>query len=290
MRNLIKYALFGCLLLAVCNAAGKASPATVLDTSGYQLVWADEFNIDGRPDSANWNYESGFVRNNELQWYQPDNAHCENGMLVIEARKETRPVPGFVKGSSDWRKRREQIDYTSSCLLTRGKQSWLYGRFEMRARIGIGSGLWPAWWTLGEKQPWPGNGEIDIMEYYRGKLLANIACLGENKKAHWFSNVFSTDSLGGNAWADRFHTWRMDWTPDFIALYCDDQLLNKVALDSLVNKDGSGYNPFRQPHYMLLNLAIGGDNGGDPTGTVFPQRMEVDYVRVYGEEGVENRK
>lgn len=286
-RNI--YRLISCLMLYTCSNAAAASAELRTDTSGYKLIWADEFNIDGRPDTANWNYESGFVRNSELQWYQPDNAHCENGMLVIEARKVTRSNPGFVKESPDWRKRREQIDYTSSCLLTRGKQSWLYGRFEMRARIGISPGMWPAWWTLGEKQPWPGNGEIDIMEYYRGKLLANIACLGENKKAHWFSNVFSTDSLGGNEWTARFHTWRMDWTPDFIALYCDDLFLNKVALDSLVNKDGSGFNPFRQPHYMLLNLAIGGDNGGDPSGTAFPQRMEVDYVRVY-QEGRDGRK
>jgi beta-glucanase (GH16 family) len=285
LKYLRTYKLIGFLLLYASCHVTAASTDVLTDTSGYKLVWADEFNKDGRPDTANWNYESGFVRNHELQWYQPDNAYCENGVLVIEARRESQPNPGYVKDSPDWRKRREQIDYTSSCLLTRGKQSWLYGRFEMRARIGIGSGLWPAWWTLGVKQPWPGNGEIDIMEYYRGKLLANIACLGDNKKAHWFSNVFSFDSLGGSAWADRFHTWRMDWTPDFIALFCDDQLLNKVALDSLVNKDGSGFNPFRQPHYMLLNLAIGGDNGGDPSATIFPQRMEVDYVRVYKEGG-----
>lgn len=289
---MIKYQLLCSLLFTVWGITSEASPAVLADTSGYKLVWADEFNNEGSPDILNWTYEAGFVRNNELQWYQPDNAVCENGMLVIEARKESMANPGFVKNSPDWRKRRERIDYTSSCLLTRGKQSWLYGRFEMRAKIGIGPGMWPAWWTLGDKKPWPGNGEIDIMEYYRGKLLANIACLNENGKAQWYSNTFPTDSLGGADWAARFHIWRMDWTTDFIALFCDDQLLNKVALDSLVNKDGSGYNPFRQPHYMLLNLAIGGDNGGDPAGTVFPQRMEVDYVRVYREEGerIENRK
>jgi beta-glucanase (GH16 family) len=73
----------------------------------------------------------------------------------------------------------------------------------------------------------------------------------------------------------------MDWTDNEIALYVDDQLLNRVPLDSLYNRDGSGFNPFRQPHFMLLNLAIGGDNGGDPSGTAFPNRFEVDYVRVY---------
>lgn len=271
------------LMMTYSQSSAAASLLNTYDTSGFRLVWADEFNRDGQPDTANWNYEHGFVRNNELQWYQPENAFCTSGMLVIEARKESRPNPAFVMESRDWRKQREKIEYTSSCLHTRGKQSWLYGRFELRARIDISPGLWPAWWTLGINQPWPGNGEIDIMEYYRGKLLANIACLGTDRKAQWFSHAFSTDSLGAATWAEQFHVWRMDWTPSFIALYCDDQLLNKVAVDSLVNKDGSGFNPFRQPHYMLLNLAIGGDNGGDPSGTLFPKRVEVDYVRVYGE-------
>jgi len=141
--------------------------------------------------------------------------------------------------------------------------------------------MWPAWWTLGVDKGWPTNGEIDIMEYYRGKLLANIACLGKDRKPEWFSNTFKTDSLGGTAWASQFHVWRMDWTPELIALYCDNILLNKVDLALLENKDGSGFNPFKQPHYMLLNLALGGQNGGDLTGTIFPQKFEVDYVRVY---------
>jgi beta-glucanase (GH16 family) len=151
----------------------------------------------------------------------------------------------------------------------------------MRGRIDISEGIWPAWWTLGTDKPWPGNGEIDIMEYYKGKLLANIACLNTSGKAEWHSNTFNIDSLGGTTWASRFHTWRMDWTEQFIALYVDDQLLNKVGIDRLANKDGSGFNPFKQPHYMLLNMAIGGINGGDPSATSFPKRFEVDYVRVY---------
>jgi beta-glucanase (GH16 family) len=247
----------------------------------YKLVWSDEFNRDGRPDTTNWDYEQGFVRNEELQWYQPENARCENGLLIIEAKREEKPNPRYRAGSTSWRNNREKISYTSSCLITRGKQTWLYGRFEMRAKISIDKGMWPAWWTLGIDKRWPANGEIDIMEYYRGKALANIACLGKDGRPEWFSNTFRADSLGGASWAGRFHTWRMDWTEEFIALYMDDQLLNKVAIDSLVNKDGSNFNPFRQPHYMLLNLALGGMNGGDPSGTVFPQSFEVDYVRVY---------
>src|SRR6185436_10517790 len=161
------------------------------DKYGYILVWADEFNRDGMPDTANWNYEKGFVRNEELQWYQTENANCKDGLLVIEARDEQKTNPRYLEGSSDWRRKRKMIDYTSSCIVTRGKREWQYGRFEMKARIDISKGMWPAWWTLGVEKGWPGNGEIDIMEYYRGKLLANIACLGKNRNAQWFSNTFN---------------------------------------------------------------------------------------------------
>ena len=269
-------------VIVSCNRhLSVKSGNTIIAPHGYQLVWSDEFNIKGKPDTANWNYENGFVRNEELQWYQPENAICENGLLVIEAKKETKPNPRYVEGSNDWRKKRQNIEYTSACVLTRGKQQWQYGRFEMRAKIDISKGMWPAWWTLGVSKGWPGNGEIDIMEYYRGKLLANIACLGSNRKAEWYSNTFKTDSLGGTAWANQFHVWRMDWTEEYIALYCDDQLLNKTNLNMLENKDGSGFKPFKQPHYMLLNLAMGGMNGGDPSQTSFPQKFEIDYVRVF---------
>jgi beta-glucanase (GH16 family) len=249
--------------------------------AGYQLVWADEFTKDGPPDPANWTYEKGFVRNQEFQYYQPENVWCEKGLLIIEARKENKPNPAYTADSKDWHKNRPTIEYSSACILTRGLQNWQYGRFEMRAKIDISAGLWPAWWTLGNSKGWPANGEIDIMEYYRGKLLANIACLGPDRKPEWFSNTFPADSLGGKNWARQFHIWRMDWDEHAIAIYLDDQLLNKVPLDKLTNKDGSHFQPFAQPHYMLLNLAIGGQNGGDPSPTFFPNRFEVDYVRVY---------
>jgi beta-glucanase (GH16 family) len=258
------------------------SAAKAQATSEYKLVWADEFNKNGAPDSSNWTYEKGFVRNEEFQWYQPENASCKNGKLVIEAKKVSQPNPLYVAGSKDWRTNRDSIQYTSACLITKGLHSWQYGRFIMRARIDISNGLWPAWWTLGLHKRWPANGEIDIMEYYRNTLLANIACLRkEPYTPEWFSNRFNMDSLGGKKWASQFHVWKMDWNENFIALYVDDHLLNKVPLDSLVNKDGSGFNPFKQPHYMLLNLAVGGTSGGDPSQTSFPKKFEIDYVRVY---------
>ncbi|MEO8171800.1 MAG: glycoside hydrolase family 16 protein [Sediminibacterium sp.] len=271
--------LFFISLLAFVSFTISSKKETIKDD--YILVWSDEFNTDGAPDLTNWNYEKGFVRNHELQYYQPENAWCEKGNLIIESRKEDKPNPGYTEGSTDWRKSRPMINYTSTCMRTSGLKTWQYGRFEMRARIDISAGIWPAWWTLGVSKGWPGNGEIDIMEFYRGKLLANVACLGPDRKAEWFSNTFPTDSLGGTNWSGKFHVWKMDWTEEFIALYLDDVLLNKVSLDKLVNKDGSNFNPFKQPHYMLLNVALGGDNGGNVEKTSFPRRMEVDYVRVY---------
>ena len=247
------------------------------DTSQWQLVWSDEFNKAGRPDSVNWTYETGFVRNEEDQWYQPENAECKNGRLFITAKKVNRPNPDYIPSGNDWRKNRKTIGYTSSCLITKGLHQWLYGRFEMKAKIDIAEGLWPAWWMLGITQPWPANGEIDIMEYYRGKILANIACADGDNKAKWYSYTKKVNS----DWASRFHTWRMDWDSLKIDIYVDDELLNETPLDSLTNRDGTHFNPFRQPAYMLLNLAIGGMNGGDPSGTKFPKKFDVDYIRVY---------
>lgn len=252
------------------------------NTDGYRLIWADEFNKDGRPDPEKWTFESGFVRNNELQWYQPENAWCEKGILIIEARKETKPNPDYDSTKSDWRTKRKNIEYTAASLNTRGLHQWKYGRFEMRGKIDVGAGLWPAFWTLGINGEWPSNGEIDIMEYYKGKILANIAT-GTSKRynAHWSSKTKALTEFNDPEWADKFHIWRMDWDENAISLFVDDQLLNRVELKDLVNRDGSNVNPFKQPHYVLLNFALGGDNGGPLGDTTFPRRFEIDYLRVY---------
>lgn len=245
----------------------------------YHPVWSDEFNGNGL-DTAAWRFEEGFVRNNEHQWYQQENASCRNGLLTIEARRERRPNPNYTAGSNDWRKRRKEIEYTSSSVNTRGRQEWLYGRFQMRARIDTVLGYWPAWWTLGTAQRWPQNGEIDIMEFYTGKVLANIAVADSNsRKAKWWSNTFPVRSFPAH-WKDGFHTWRMDWDEEGIGLYLDDALLNYQPQSRLYNRNDTAAYPFRQKQYMLLNLAVGGDNGGDPSGTAFPLKYEVDYVRV----------
>lgn len=247
---------------------------------GYALVWADEFDVDGPPDPKNWTFEHGFVRNHEVQFYQPDNAVVRDGLLVIEARRESVPNPKHRAGSDNWKEKAERSTCTSSSLLTRGLREWKYGRFELRARIPTGPGLWPAWWTLGVDGEWPSNGEIDIMEYYRGKVLANVASgTPQRWKAKWDSRTVPLAELGGEAWAGEFHVWRMDWTRDNIRLYLDDRLLNETKVADTKNPDGS--HPFRQPHYMILNLALGGDNGGELAESSLPAKFEIDWVRVY---------
>ncbi|OHB55387.1 MAG: beta-glucanase [Planctomycetes bacterium RBG_13_44_8b] len=248
----------------------------------YEMVWSDEFNKDGRPDPNNWTYEKGFVRNEELQWYQPENAQCENGLLIIEGRCERKANPNYIPDSNNWKQNREFAEYTSASMTTRRSHSWMYGRFEMRGRIDTRPGLWPAFWTLGVQGWWPGCGEIDIMEYYKGTLLANAAWASEKRWVPKWDDVRKpiTDFNDPN-WSAKFHVWRMDWDEDSIKLYVDDMLMNEVDLKETFNKDNEGKNPFHQPHFILVNLAIGGHAGGDPSKTEFPAKFEVDYIRVY---------
>jgi beta-glucanase (GH16 family) len=255
---------------------------TKTETDDYKLVWSDEFDEDGPPNPDNWSYERGFVRNEELQWYQPENARCKGGLLVIEGRRERLENPRYDPEARDWRRQREFAEYTSACLITRRKHEWLYGKFEMRGRIDTRSGLWPAWWMLGTARGWPGGGEIDIMEYYRGTLLANVAWQGRRRgRPRWDESRRPITEFGDDQWSDKFHVWRMEWDKSAIKLFVDDKLLNSTDLATTVNGDREAANPFHEPQYMLVNLAIGGTQGGDPSATKFPARFEVDYVRVY---------
>lgn len=276
--------LVTCIVLAGAStvvAQTAASNAATEQSDGYVLVWADEFNREGAPDPNNWVYEHGFERNEELQWYQPDNATCKDGLLVIEARRERRPNPIYDPNARDWRRSRQYIEYTSTSMKTIRKHSWTFGRFEMRGRIDTRAGIWPAFWTLGSARGWPGCGEIDIMEYYRGMLLANACWAGERRwSAVWDDSRKPITEFPAD-WSSKFHVWRMDWDKDSIKLYVDDELLNTIELSKTINATPDKANPFHEPHYMLLNLAIGGANGGDPSKTEFPSRFEVDYVRVY---------
>lgn len=289
MRSPIPWLLGAAVTISALTSASGSTPVAQHPSAGdppaypgYALVWADEFNRNGVPDPTKWTYERGFVRNRELQWYQPENARSADGLLIIEARRERVANPGFQPGSADWKRNREFAEYTSASLITRGLGSWRYGRFEMRGRIDTRPGMWPAFWTLGVTGPWPHNGEIDIMEYYRGVLLANAAWGGAKPfEPIWDDSRKPIASFSDPAWASSFHVWRMDWDERAIVLSVDGLPLNDVDLTRTVNQDGTGRNPFKEPHYLLLNLAIGGTQGGDPSNTPFPARCEIDYVRVY---------
>lgn len=262
----------------------------------WKLVWSEEFNSDGPYNREMWEAEQGFVRNHEAQWYQEDNAYQKNGCLVIEARKEKRKNPTYKsEGRRDWRSEREYIEYTSSSLTTRRSFSFLYGRLEVRAKIPTAGGAWPAIWLLGKDMPWPSCGEIDVMEYYRIKdvphILANAAW-GNNQQysAVWNSKAipFSHFTDKDPKWAEKFHVWRMDWNSEAIKIYLDDELLNDIPLSQTVNGSiGQHLNPFMRPQYLLLNLAIGGDNGGKIDNEALPMKYEIDYVRVYQQDGMQ---
>ncbi|MBN2165084.1 MAG: glycoside hydrolase family 16 protein [Marinilabiliaceae bacterium] len=252
------------------------------------LVWSDEFNIDGVPNSLNWNYETGFVRNEELQWYQPQNAYCKNGKLIIEGKKETITNPNYTPNSKNWRNNRKYAHFTSSCLITKELHEWESGGyFEIRAKIDTTAGAWPAIWILGTNDKWPFSGEIDIMEFYRinnnPTILAN-AVWGSNKHRNgtWDSEKIplSHFTSKNSGWVNQFHIWSMHWDNEQIKIMVDDELLNIINIKESVNPNGK--NPFTKEnkHYLLLNLAIGA-NGGKPDIKNKPITFEVDYVRVY---------
>ena len=256
----------------------------------YKLVWFDEFNGNGIVDAANWSFENGFVRNEEVQWYQSGNAIQQGGNLVIEGRKEnpinTRLNPNYVAGSTDWKKSRQYINYTSTSIKTVGKQSWLYGRFEIRAKITNLTGTWPAIWTLGNSCEWPSNGEVDIMENYGGNILANFAW-GTNTRwdAKWDAvklNTINTFVSKDPNWLSKFHIWTLDWDVNKMSIYLDDQLVNEINLSTTINGTAAcaGDNPFRKKQYLLLNLALGAA-GGSVSNLAFPTQYLIDYVRVY---------
>lgn len=277
--------LFVSLLLALGSCSKRE----------YGLVWSDEFNTDGPVNTDNWNFARGFGYNKEDQWYQNDNAFCENGCLIIEARKDSFPNPDYNPASSWWGDQRERVRYTSSRINTAEKHEFLYGRFEIRAKIPTGGGAWPAFWTLGSGceyggVPWPKCGEIDIMEYYphwqQGPAVhANVGWFKEGLEwGEWNSQRVTMEKLleKDPKWKEKFHIWTMDWTYDSIKLLLDGELINETTWDMVKQQGITGdYNPFRHPHYILLNLAIGGTCGGPIDDKAFPMRFEVDYVRVY---------
>jgi beta-glucanase (GH16 family) len=280
IRLLLVLASLAAVLPAEDGAAPPRDPA-------YRLVWADEFDGEGPPDPANWRFERGFVRNQELQFYTERNAWRENGLLVIEGRRERLANPGFREGSRDWRASRREAHYTSASITTHGRRAFTYGRFEVRARFAPLQGLWPAIWSTGARRgtAWPHGGEIDLMEFYSGRLYANLCWAGARGQAVWNTGSHSIERFDRGDFAAKFHLWVMEWTPAQVDLYFNGQLLNRQELAHVRNQSGpQDFHPFRHPHGILLNLAIG-SSGGNPAPTAFPQRYEIDHVRVWQKPG-----
>jgi beta-glucanase (GH16 family) len=254
-------------------------PANCLQAEKWKLVWSDEFNYQGLPDQTKWDFEEGFVRNDERQYYtraRLTNARVEGGTLVLECRKE-RFAP----------ENHSPVEYTSASLTTRNKASWQYGRVEVRAKLPQGRGVWPALWTLGtniSRVGWPACGEIDMMEFV-GKEADKIH--GTLHYAVDGKHQSDTESLRTPRPFDDFHVYAVEWYPDRIDFFFDSAKYHTVLID----KAGKGNdNPFRKPHYLLMNFALGGSWGGQVDDTILPQKFLIDYVRVYeetdGEHGV----
>ncbi|MBS9525322.1 glycoside hydrolase family 16 protein [Litoribacter alkaliphilus] len=283
MPSQFKYTLIALGTVILASFKGVQNP-TVISPEGYELVWNEEFEYKGILNPEYWTFEEGFIRNMEMQYYQSGNAKVRNGKLVIRAKRERVKNPAFDPESENWRKNRPMADYTSASITTKGKKEFTYGIFEFRARFDPQEGLWPAIWTLGTERPWPENGEIDILEFFRIEdvptMVTNVVWLDENGEQHLHDSKtplhhFLTQDPD---WAKKFHIWKLEWTEEHIKIYIDDELFNEVTLTDTYQPDG--FNPFQAPHYILINLAIGA-GGGDPSNTRFPRKFEVDYVRVF---------
>ena len=234
-----------------------------------KLVWSDEFNYKGLPDTSKWNYDTGGHGwgNNELQFYtanRSENARVENGHLIIEARKENY----------------EGKNYTSARLFTKEKEDWKYGRIEVKAKLPKGVGSWPAIWMLSSTTPlkWPDDGKIDIMEhvgYDQGKIHASTHC----KDYYFVINTQKTAITDIPDCSEKFHVYALDWTADTIKISVDNRVYFSFGNEHL----GKDKWPFNTPFYLLLNIAVGGNWGGQKgvDDRAFPMKMEIDYVRVY---------
>jgi beta-glucanase (GH16 family) len=272
MKNILYLAgsfLIGVLLF---NCRSKKEDAILVPsdpTKKYDLIWSEEFNYSGLPDSTRWGYETGYIRNNEKQYYtraRLQNVRVEDGQLIIESRKEE--YNGF--------------SYTSASINTLGKDSFpVNSRMEIRAKLPAGAGIWPAIWMMGndiKKVDWPACGEIDIMEYL-GRTPGVIY-----GTFHW-QDAARTDSVIHLAKGDttlltdaskNFHVYGVERTADKLSFFVDNKYYFTVHADSTIERD-----LFRHAFYLLINTAVGGDWGGEIDTTIFPQKYYIDWVRVF---------
>nr|MBU3858126.1 glycoside hydrolase family 16 protein [Flavobacterium sp. MC2016-06] len=252
------------IIVSAYNAAGQfvSSTTSINVFVARKILWADEFDVNGAPNTSKWGYNTGTGDgwgNNELEYYttRPENVIVENGFLKIKAIKEE------YMGSH----------YTSARLLTKGKFSFKYGRAEVRAKLPAGGGTWPAFWMLGDNidtAPWPACGEVDIMEVVGNNPDVNHSSLHSPGRS---GNTPDTAITTVTNSATEFHVYAADWTAESIKFYVDDKLFYTFANNSNM--------PFNQNFFLILNLAMGGNFGGTVDPNFTSATYEIDYVRVY---------
>jgi beta-glucanase (GH16 family) len=253
------------ILLSACMASAA-------DLPGWELIWSDEF--DGATlDRSKWEFEVNARGggNNELQYYVTNNVRVHDGQLVIEARKER------YTGLDGAR------DYTSSRIRTKRKADWLYGRFDIRAKLPKGKGIWPAIWMMPTAEKyggWPNSGEIDIMEVLGQEPGKVYGTLHYSRAGGRHTYTGTNTTLAAGSFADDFHVFRLDWETNAMRWYVDDRLYQTQT--NWQSRADSFPAPFDQRFHLILNLAVGGNWPGNPNATTtFPQAMSIDYVRVY---------
>lgn len=269
IKFLTKYFILSGLIFSISCSNDESQTITTMN----EIVWADEFTIDGTPDSSKWNFDIGTGQNgwgnNELQYYtdRSQNIEVKDGMLHIKAVKEA------YLGAS----------YTSAKITTKGTFEQKYGRYEAKIKLPWGQGLWPAFWLLGDDSNgtviWPQIGEIDIMEY-RGQqpTIVHGSIHGPGYSAG--EAITKSYTLPNDRFDTDFHIFGIEWGPNYINYYVDDVLYNQITPKNLPAGAEWVFND--NNFYIILNLAVGGSFVGSPnTQTVFPQEMIVDYVRVY---------
>ncbi|HWK04047.1 MAG TPA: family 16 glycosylhydrolase [Puia sp.] len=247
------------------DTTGYTTPATY---AGYTLAWSDEFNGNAL-NTQNWNYETGGSGwgNQELENYtaRPQNVFVSAGNLIIEARQES-------YGGNN---------YTSGRLNTIGKQQFTYGRIDIRAKLPVSKGMWPALWMLGSNistVPWPGCGETDIMELIGTNPRQIVGSLHWKQQDGSEGTYNNTYTLPGQDFSQQFHVFSLIWAKDQAQFLVDDQVYVSGGLQNVT----SGVYPFNSPFFFIFNVAVGGNWPGSPdNSTLFPQRMFVDYVRVF---------
>jgi beta-glucanase (GH16 family) len=262
--------------LAVAQSTAPAPQAGAAKPSDWTLTWSDEFNgaNGSAPDPAKWTLVTGGNGwgNKELEYYtaRPENVHVEDGNLVIAALKEDYTGADGVTRN-----------YTSARMQTTGKFDQAYGRFEARIKIPYGQGIWPAFWMLGadmQERHWPGAGEIDIMENI-GREPGTVHGTIHGPGYSGDKGISAPFSLASARFADDYHVYAVEWEPNQIRFYVDDHLyVTRTPADLPAGTKWVYDHPF----YLLLNVAVGGGWPGNPDKTsTYPQKMFVDYVRVY---------